>query len=190
VGAVGRRNTIRRELLHRILIANERHAASVRELRAVRGPPPRLCASLVQRRSTAQSRAAWSGLGASVDSNAAGHVGEPSFGHAQALGGREALPDLRQLLPAPPPERPGLVRCPRRELVFLPTYGSWLNWIEAEFAALRYFALNGTDHHSHAEQNTAIAGYVGRRNHRAQPKVNFASDSPIRTWTHYPIKAA
>ncbi|MGW7671385.1 IS630 family transposase, partial [Streptomyces sp. NPDC054775] len=30
------------------------------------------------------------------------------------------------------------------ELVFLPTYGSWLNWIEAEFAALRYFALNGT----------------------------------------------
>lgn len=29
------------------------------------------------------------------------------------------------------------------ELVFLPTYGSWLNWIESEFAALRYFALNG-----------------------------------------------
>ncbi|MDI6099210.1 transposase [Actinoplanes sp. NEAU-A12] len=32
------------------------------------------------------------------------------------------------------------------ELVFLPTYSSGLNWIEAEFAALRYFALNGTDH--------------------------------------------
>jgi hypothetical protein len=31
------------------------------------------------------------------------------------------------------------------ELVFLPAYGSWLNWIESEFAALRYFALNGTD---------------------------------------------
>jgi transposase len=46
------------------------------------------------------------------------------------------------------------------ELVFLPTYGSWLNWIEAEFAALRYFALNGTDHRSHTEQNGAIAGYV------------------------------
>jgi hypothetical protein len=39
------------------------------------------------------------------------------------------------------------------ELVFLPTYGSWLNWIESEFASLRQFALNGTDHHSHAEQN-------------------------------------
>ncbi|MFJ2175671.1 transposase [Streptomyces sp. NPDC087851] len=37
------------------------------------------------------------------------------------------------------------------ELVFLPTYGSWPNWIEAEFAALRYFALNGTDHRTHAE---------------------------------------
>jgi len=31
------------------------------------------------------------------------------------------------------------------EMVFLPTYSSWLNWIESEFAALRYFAL-GTDH--------------------------------------------
>jgi transposase len=76
------------------------------------------------------------------------------------------------------------------ELVFLPTYGSWLNWIEAEFAALRYFALNGTDHRSHAEQNAAIAGYVRWRNARAQPKVNFATDSPIRTWTDYPVKAA
>ncbi|MFF0088008.1 transposase [Streptomyces canus] len=37
------------------------------------------------------------------------------------------------------------------ELAFLPTYGSWLNWIEAEFAALRYFALNGTDHRCHEE---------------------------------------
>jgi transposase len=76
------------------------------------------------------------------------------------------------------------------ELVFLPTYGSWLNWIEAEFAALRYFALGGTDHRSHAEQNAAIAGYVRWRNPRARPKVNFATDSPIRTWTDYPAKAA
>jgi transposase len=76
------------------------------------------------------------------------------------------------------------------ELVFTPTYGSWLNWIEAEFAALRYFALNGTDHRSHAEQNAAIAGYVRWHNARAQPKVNFAVDSSIRTWTDYPVKAA
>ncbi|WP_285792334.1 transposase, partial [Micromonospora sp. NBRC 101691] len=39
----------------------------------------------------------------------------------------------------------------RVDLVFLPTYASWLNWIEAEFAAVRYFALNGTDHRTHPE---------------------------------------
>jgi transposase len=77
------------------------------------------------------------------------------------------------------------------EFVFLPTYGSWLNWIESEFAALRYFALNGTDHRTHAEQNAAaIAAYVRWRNARAEPKTNFAPDSPIRTWTQYPAKAA
>ena len=76
------------------------------------------------------------------------------------------------------------------ELVFLPTHGSWLNWIESEFAALRYFALDGTDHRTHAEQNTAIAGYVRWHNTHTQPKVNFAVGSPIRTWTHYPVEAA
>jgi transposase len=76
------------------------------------------------------------------------------------------------------------------ELVFLPTYGSWLNWIESEFAALRYFALNGTDHRSHSEQNTAIASYVRWHNTHAEPKANFAVGSPIRTWTDYPAKAA
>jgi transposase len=76
------------------------------------------------------------------------------------------------------------------ELVFLPTYGSWLNWIESEFAALRYFALNGTDHRSHGEQNAAIGAYIRWRNAHADPKTNFAPDSPIRTWTDYPAKAA
>jgi hypothetical protein len=74
--------------------------------------------------------------------------------------------------------------------VFLPTYGSSLNWIEAEFAALRYFALNGTDHRSHDEQNAAIGSYVRWRNARAKPKTNFGVGSPIRTWTSYPVKAA
>jgi transposase len=46
------------------------------------------------------------------------------------------------------------------ELVFLPTYSSWLNRIEAEFAAPRYFALNGTDHHTHTEQNAAIGSII------------------------------
>ncbi|MFI0425298.1 IS630 family transposase [Spongiactinospora sp. 9N601] len=76
------------------------------------------------------------------------------------------------------------------ELVYLPTYGSWLNWIESEFAALRYFALNGTDHRSHEEQNAAIAAYVRWRNRHAAPKVSFAASSPIRSWTSYPTKVA
>jgi transposase len=72
------------------------------------------------------------------------------------------------------------------ELVFLPTYGSWLNWIESEFAALRYFAINGTDHRSHDEQNAAINAYVRWRNAHTGPKAAFAPDSPIRKWTKYP----
>ncbi|MFD5541029.1 transposase [Streptomyces sp. NPDC127079] len=76
------------------------------------------------------------------------------------------------------------------ELVFLPACGSWLNWIESEFAALRYFALDGTDHRSHGEQNAAVGAYVRWRNARAEPKASLAPDSPIRTWTEYPAKAA
>ena len=62
--------------------------------------------------------------------------------------------------------------------------------MEAEFAALRYFALNGTDHRSHTEQNAAIAAYIRWRNTRTGPKTNFATDSPIRTWTQYPANVA
>lgn len=65
-----------------------------------------------------------------------------------------------------------------------------VDWIETEFAALRYFALNGTDHRSHAEQNAAIAAYLRWRNARAQPKTNFAVNSPICTRSSYPAKAA
>lgn len=76
------------------------------------------------------------------------------------------------------------------DLVFLPTYASWLNWIESEFAALRQFALNGTDHRSHTEQNAAIAAYIRWHNARARPKTRFAASSPIRSWTSYPAKVA
>lgn len=72
------------------------------------------------------------------------------------------------------------------ELVFLPTYGSWLNWIESEFAALRYFALNGTDHRTHTEQNAAIGAYVRQRNAHAESKTSFVSSSHIKSWTRLP----
>ena len=76
------------------------------------------------------------------------------------------------------------------ELVFPPTYSSRLNRIKAEFTAPRYLALNGTDHHTHTEQNAAIAPYIRRRNARARAKPGFATDSPIRSWTDYPTKVA
>ncbi|MFI2279615.1 IS630 family transposase [Nocardia beijingensis] len=66
------------------------------------------------------------------------------------------------------------------ELVFLPTYSSWLNWIESEFAALRYFALSGTDHRSHDEQDAAIGAYIRWSNQHARPKRDFAVNSKIR----------
>jgi transposase len=66
------------------------------------------------------------------------------------------------------------------ELVHTPSNASWLNWIEAEFQALRYFTLDGTDYPDHATQEAAIAGYTRWRNKRAQPKRRFAIDSKIR----------
>ncbi|MEU8241434.1 transposase [Actinoplanes missouriensis] len=75
------------------------------------------------------------------------------------------------------------------ELVFLPTCSSWLNWIEAEFAALRYFALNGTEHQSHTEQDAAIGDYIRWHNQQARPKTGYATDSKIRH-PDYPSKAA
>jgi transposase len=38
------------------------------------------------------------------------------------------------------------------EFAYTPTHSSWLNHIEAQFTALRYFALDGTDHAGHKEQ--------------------------------------
>ena len=79
------------------------------------------------------------------------------------------------------------------ELVFLPTYASWLNWIESEFAALRYFTLNGADYASHTEQNTAIRAYIRWRNARARPKRHYAINSKIRRTPHldhYPAKVS
>jgi hypothetical protein len=41
---------------------------------------------------------------------------------------------------------------------------SWLNRIEAQFTALRYFALDGTDHQTHDEQASMIRRYIAWRN--------------------------
>jgi transposase len=50
------------------------------------------------------------------------------------------------------------------EFAYVPTNASYLNRIECHFTALRYFALNGTDHQSHEEQNSMIRRYIAWRN--------------------------
>jgi transposase len=58
------------------------------------------------------------------------------------------------------------------ELAYVPFYGSWLNRIEAQFTALRYFALDGTDHETHCEQASMIRRYIAWRNrHATDPKL-------------------
>jgi transposase len=56
------------------------------------------------------------------------------------------------------------------ELAYTPTYSSWLNRIEAQFQALRYFALDGTDHANHKEQASMIRRYIIWRNRNAHDR--------------------
>ena len=53
------------------------------------------------------------------------------------------------------------------ELAYVPFYASWLNRIEAQFTALRYFALDGTDHETHHVQARMIRRYIIWRNRHA-----------------------
>jgi transposase len=53
------------------------------------------------------------------------------------------------------------------EITYTPSNASWLNRIEAQFTALRYFALDGTDHQTHAEQGSMIRRYIIWRNNHA-----------------------
>jgi transposase len=53
------------------------------------------------------------------------------------------------------------------EIAYTPTNSSWLNRIEAQFTALRYFTLDGTDHASHTEQASMIRRYIIWRNNHA-----------------------
>ena len=72
------------------------------------------------------------------------------------------------------------------ERVFTPSSASWLNWIESEFTALRYFTLDGSDYSSHTAQEQAIGGYIRWANRRAKPKRRFAVDSKIRRPDYLP----
>jgi transposase len=53
------------------------------------------------------------------------------------------------------------------EIAYTPTNASWWNRIEAQFTALRYFALDGTDHATHQQQASMIRRYLIWRNNHA-----------------------
>ena len=53
------------------------------------------------------------------------------------------------------------------EIAYTPTNSSWLNRAEAQFTALRYFALDGTDHATHEDQAKMIRRYIIWRNNHA-----------------------
>jgi transposase len=53
------------------------------------------------------------------------------------------------------------------EIAYTPSNASWLNRIEAQFTALRYFALDGTDRATHKEQASMIRRYIIWRNNHA-----------------------
>jgi transposase len=53
------------------------------------------------------------------------------------------------------------------EIAYTPANASWLNRIEPQFTALRYFALDGTDHATHQEQGSMIRRYIIWRNNHA-----------------------
>lgn len=50
------------------------------------------------------------------------------------------------------------------ELIFTPTYASWLNRIECHFAPLRKFVLEGSDFREHKDLGSAIQAYLRWRN--------------------------
>jgi transposase len=56
------------------------------------------------------------------------------------------------------------------EFAYVPFNASWLNRIEAQFQALRYFALDGTDHPSHEAQSRMIRRYIAWRNRNAHDR--------------------
>ncbi|WUW50478.1 hypothetical protein OG488_37755 [Streptomyces sp. NBC_01460] len=59
------------------------------------------------------------------------------------------------------------------EMACTPTNSSWLNRIEAQFTALRYLTLDGTDHADHKEQSSMDRRYIIWRN-------RYADDQRLR----------
>jgi hypothetical protein len=58
-----------------------------------------------------------------------------------------------------------------------PASSSWLNRVEAQFTAVRYFVLDGTGHPSHKEQPSVIGRYIiWRSNHACGERLRRVAD--------------
>ncbi|AOQ25199.1 hypothetical protein MTAT_00030 [Moorella thermoacetica] len=66
------------------------------------------------------------------------------------------------------------------ELVYTPTYASWLNRIECHFGPLRKFALTGVYYQSHKEQMQAIRRYIAYRNRHQNDEKILKEQQKIR----------
>ena len=60
------------------------------------------------------------------------------------------------------------------ELAYVPTNASLAQPHRGQFQALRYFALDGTDHRNHEEQNSMIRRYIAWRNRHKDNEVLHA----------------
>ena len=88
----------------------------------------------------------------------------------------------------PPPCATATSAANNVELAYVPVLRvSWLNRIEAQFPALRYFTLDGTDHATHHEQARMIRRYIAWRNRNAHDRalrqlVNRANVASVSGW--------
>jgi len=66
------------------------------------------------------------------------------------------------------------------ELIYTPTYASWLNRIECHFAPLRKFALTGVYYKDHKEQMSGIRRYLIWRNHHKKAEKILKEQTKVK----------
>jgi len=71
-------------------------------------------------------------------------------------------------------------------MVYTPTNASWLNWIECEFTAIRYFTLDGSDYPSHRRPGSRHRWLHPLAQPPLPPETPLAVNSKIRRPDYLP----